>query len=229
MSVLSVDLADIKAEALAAGLLWQGLRPDQILFKPLGAFHRRAGRDIEKIQQTEIGNYKGLVLELNRDGIYDGLPEQLFHLQLTPTPTLEEKIKEIHNQREKEQKSRLFFLPLEQELSLLKVWIEQIEQSSTGIEQAEEFVFFLRRFWDIPDFVSAGWFTKLIPVLPHISEFAGDTSKTAALLSDLVNEQVYIKKGKPATFSTPEETKINTSILGFDWTLPGENQFLYSF
>lgn len=219
----SADFSELKAEAVAACLLSQGHDHEQLLLKSLGSFRRRFGKDIERIVATEIGNFKGLVLELNRDGIYDLLPEQLFHLKLAPTLSLEEKIREVRKERENEYKSRLFFLPLEQELSLLRIWIEQIEQRSSKLEVSEEFVSLLRNFWMIPEFVSRDWVMKLVNVLPDIAEYSGSVIKTEQLLSNLLGDSVVLRQGLPPELITAaNNTRVGFFELGIDAVLPGE-------
>src|SRR5215217_9429202 len=111
--MLAENQSDLCAEFVAGSWLEEGIAQDKILFRPLGSFKRRSHADVESVGEAELGNFEGKVIASNRNGIYDHLPEQLFHLPSAGSiNTLKKKVDEIRLQREKEQKSRLFFLPL---------------------------------------------------------------------------------------------------------------------
>lgn len=213
---------DIKAEFFAASLLETGLLPEQITFRALGLFKRRTHNDIEFTDEKEIGNFKGPVIESNRSGIYDYLPEQLFHLSSSQSgKSLKKKIEDIRAEREKEQKTRLFFLPLEQEFFFNKVRTAQIEQQASALDPDSSLFDELRYFWQVPAFVSDTTFRRLLPLLPQISECRADLQKSGIILSGILNHTVQIEKEYGKNFVTVDGSKIGEAALGADLFLGG--------
>ncbi|TKT88971.1 hypothetical protein FDK13_25260 [Dyadobacter frigoris] len=214
--------SDLKAEFLAASFLETGFSPGQITFRPLGPFKRRSHSDIEVIVEKEIGNFKGPVIESNRSGIYDYLPEQLFHLSSSKSgKSLKNKIDNIRAEREKEQKTRLFFLPLEQEFFFSKVHTEQIEQSASSLDPESALFEELRCFWQIPGFVSDATFMHLLPMLPQISECRADFLKSESILSGILNVSVGIENEYGNNLSMMQGAEIGAARLGADLLLGG--------
>ena len=71
---------DIKAEAVIADLIENGLKPDEFVAINKGIFKRRYARDIDSINSLKLENTQSIsAFNLNRDGLYDSLPEGLFH------------------------------------------------------------------------------------------------------------------------------------------------------
>lgn len=221
-TILFEDTNDLKAEFFAASLLEAGLLPEQIIFRALGPFKRRSHTDIENAEEKEIGNFKGPVIESNRNGIYDYLPEQLFHLSSSKSgKSLKKKIEDIRAEREKEQKTRLFFLPLEQEFFFNKVRTAQIEQQASALDPDSSLFEELRYFWQIPSFVSNDTFRRLLPLLPHISEHRADFQKSEIILSAILNVSVNIESEYGKNLVVLHGSKIGEAVLGADLFLAG--------
>ncbi|WP_159470179.1 hypothetical protein [Dyadobacter sp. 3J3] len=213
---------DVKAEFFAASLLEAGLRPEQITFRALGPFKRRSHKDIEFAEEKDIGNFKGLVIESNRSGIYDYLPEQLFHLSSSKSgKELKKKIEDIRVEREKEQKTRLFFLPLEQEFFFYKVRTEQIEQHASALDPDSSLFEELRYFWQIPSFVSDITFRQLLPLLPQVSEYRADFNKCETILTGILNVSVQIREEYGKNFFPTHGSEIGITALGMNLFLGG--------
>ena len=72
---------DIRAEVVLADLIEYGLNPDDLVMYSMGLSKRTFHRDIESVELLKaIGDRSTkLNVELNREGIYDALPEGLFH------------------------------------------------------------------------------------------------------------------------------------------------------
>lgn len=73
---------DFKASVVAAELTDNGISPETFFFKNRSTFKRPVSRDIEGISWHDMDDSQAhLVFELNREGIYDMLPEALIHGQ----------------------------------------------------------------------------------------------------------------------------------------------------
>src|SRR4051812_43308977 len=80
---LSANPHDIKAETLVNQALQHHLHPDDFVVLPDGRFYREYRTDlysIDKIEDSWLSRLAGLLqLRLSRSGLYDLLPEGLFH------------------------------------------------------------------------------------------------------------------------------------------------------
>ena len=123
--------SDFKAIAKAASLFEEGIPLDQIEIVPINGNDRAFSKEIANIQtyiseSTDLEMYR---IAVNREGLYDMLPEGLFHQLAVGREILDEEMM-IHDIREKriqEQNARLFFAPFEAELNQLRLRLEIYE------------------------------------------------------------------------------------------------------
>ncbi|WP_353722877.1 type VI secretion system baseplate subunit TssG [Dyadobacter sp. 676] len=215
--------ADLKAEFIASSWLENGVPAEQVLFRPLGDFRRRCHRDVEDTQELEIGNFKGRVIESNRSGIYDHLPEQLFHLpSSTNLHSLKKKVDEIRLQREKEQKARLFFLPIEQEFFLHRVSLARLEQCAWELAAGSTLLGELKAFWQAPAALDESVFVQLLPILPLISENRGNPGKASEILSLALRLPVEIRQVFGLKYRFESSAGVGDAALGKDTSLGGD-------
>lgn len=214
---------DLKAEFIANSWLETGVPAGQILFRPLGDFKRRSHQDVENVRELELGNFKGRVIESNRSGIYDHLPEQLFHLPSSANlNTVKKKVDEIRLQREKEQQSRLFFLPLEQEFFLNRVTLTRLEQCAWELGPDSGLLEELKAFWQAPAALDAEVFVQLLPFLPLVSEYRGNLDKGAEIMSIALRLPVTIQAVSGVKYYCETHASMGDATLGSDTALGGE-------
>ena len=102
---------DARVEIILADLVAKGMPMEDLVVIPKGLFKRNFHRDIDEVQLTEYDYHKGerVVLEINREGLYDALPEGLFHQPMQTGQREKDKetvIKEILAQRERQKAAR---------------------------------------------------------------------------------------------------------------------------
>ncbi len=218
-------LPDIKAEVLAAAWLDEGFPAERLLVRPQGQFRRNFNYDIAAItDEGEFNRFRGRILELNRSGVYDHLPESLLHLRTEPTPTVAKKVADVRREREKEKKSRLFFLPLEQEIFLAKIQNEQRESKAFHLRPGAGFLKILREFWQIPAFVPETWLLPLITNLPRLGRGTAVTHLSAsaeALLGNLTGYDVKLKVTTSKSFKIDSPWRLSQNQLGEKTLLDG--------
>ncbi|MCE6988881.1 type VI secretion system baseplate subunit TssG [Dyadobacter sp. CY323] len=221
--MIAEQITDLRAEFIAGSWLEDGISSESILFRSLGSFKRRSHLDVEAITDQELGNFKGKVIESNRSGLYDYLPEQLFHLpSSTSINTLKKKVDEIRLQREKEQKSRLFFLPLEQEFFQNRVGLTLLEQKAFELHPESGFLAQLKEFWQAPDSIDQETFIRLMPVLPFVSENRGDMNVAEKVLSSALDLPVRITNAFGKKIAMLNNSSLNGARLGLDTLFGGE-------
>jgi hypothetical protein len=213
---------DIRAEVIASMLIENGLELDKLLFETVGVFKRSFEADVVSIEEREVGRSVKKVMTLNREGIYDALPKDLFHLPTQTNPTTKKKVDEIKIQRLKEKKSREFFLPLEQEFYHQRVWVENKELQSFELGKYGNFIEILRRFWQIPDYLEKKHVLRLLPLIPTIAHFSGDILQMATYFSTLTNQKISIDYAPPKAFKIPYSAQLGDVSLGDDLILDGE-------
>lgn len=214
---------DLKAEFIASSWLENDIPASQILFRPLGDFKRRSHHDIEKTRELELGSFKGQVIDSNRSGIYDHLPEQLFHLpSSTSLNTTKKKVDEIRLQREKEQKTRLFFLPLEQEFFLNRVSLARLEQCAWELGPESGLLNELKAFWQAPPSLDESVFVQLLPFLPLVSENRGNLGKAAEIMSVALRLPVEVQVVFGLKYHYESNASMGDALLGADTALGGD-------
>lgn len=217
-------MPDIKAEVLAASWLDEGLPAERLLVRPQGQFKRKFSHDIGAIQEEgEFNRFRGRILELNRSGVYDHLPESLLHLRTQPMPTVAKKVADVKREREKEKKSRLFFLPLEQEILLAKFQNEQRESKAFHLRPGAGFLKILREFWQIPAFVPEDWLLPLIAHLPRLGRGVTAQLCTLAetLLGNLTGYDVRLLVTSSKSFKIDPPWRLSQNHLGEQTLLGG--------
>jgi hypothetical protein len=212
---------DIRAEVLASMLFENGIEIEKMLFETVGIFKRNFDLDIVSIEDREVGRVVKKVLTLNREGIYDALPKDLFHLPTESKPTTKKKIEEIKIQRQKEKKSRTFFLPLEQEFYHQRVWVENKELQSYELGKYGSFVEILRRFWQLPDFFTKEQVIKIVSMLPTLAQISGNLGRMENTFSQLIDQKVRIEYAPSTNFQIPYSAYLGHVSLGDDLILAG--------
>src|SRR6476661_7698802 len=109
---------DFKASVVAAELAGNGVPGDAFFFRNQSTFKRAVSKDIDSIFWNNGEYDQGpdyLVFDLNREGIYDMLPEAMVHTQNRKRTVDEAAYKVGLELRKQERDARKFFSPLENE------------------------------------------------------------------------------------------------------------------
>ena len=182
---------NLKAEVLIAEIQENSnIKVEDFVISNKSTFSRSYRRDI--IDVDGIINNNKLTLNLSRNGLYDTLPEGLFHVQS------ENKGSESYSAQRKivkqeEQDARLFFSPLENEFFNQRLRIECNER-----KLLDDFYNlndnFLQNFWKVDLSLPDSYILELIKLLPHSHKIVGDFELTRLSLQKVLNEKVSFKK-----------------------------------
>src|SRR4051794_16067541 len=116
---------DIKAEVIAAEMVEHGIPAELVLLLYLGGSTRPFRNDIGNIEeeQLEYDRQEYVIIKAFREGLYDMLPQGLFHQVAAHknTQTEREIINAIRKRREEERNARTFFLPFEAGINHLRI------------------------------------------------------------------------------------------------------------
>ncbi|GAB4021307.1 type VI secretion system baseplate subunit TssG [Spirosoma migulaei] len=215
---------DLRAEVVLAEMLDDGVSLDDVIINPVGAFNRAFGRDISRTEWIEAQHQskRWLQIDLNRTGLYDLLPEGVFHQPTAndASSTKESVLREMAIQRQREQAARRFFLPIEQEFFRQRVRIEQGQQAFLSDADASLTDNPLGWFWNLPDFLTPTQTKRLLYLLPIVSQLAGDLIAMKACFEQLVEERVSLQVDSPGMVFL----QTDTPALG-QWELGTDSVF----
>jgi hypothetical protein len=209
---VNAQAVDIRGEVMLARLLNDGLSESSTLIRQQGQSMRPVRPDVDgaRLEQTAAGN-RLMSWQLNRDSIYDTLPEGVFH----PSSGTHKKISAqemtavYRRHRQEEQEARLFFAPLEQEFFLQKAFAErQLQQEMTGIQHAmldDELLQRLGIDASLPLFFK----TALVRLLCYAPLIAGNIPLMEEVFALLLETPVSIKQQlkRGAVNHPPEQLK----------------------
>ena len=205
---------DIYVEVVVASLIEQGkVDPAKLYIKPRGTFSRSHQPDLTKIEVIEDkpAEQTATYLSVNREGLYDMLPEGMFHTSSPKTKHIdtEESVRELKLHRNEEKRARKFFLPLEQMFYQQRITIEIEEQKSLiGLSEAivDELI---ADFWKIPVRLDYYQSLCLAYILPMMHQIVGNFDLTAQCLSVLLQVPVSLRRGT----INPEAVEIDDNRL----------------
>ena len=184
--------ADIKAEVLVADLVREGFESNYLVVFYRSLFKRRYSRDILNAEIITIDDYhESLALYLARDGLYDLLPEGLFH-ESKEAALISGREMALNSKRELkvEEEARKFFRPIENEFFYQRVQIELEERSMLQKLQDNHLEDFFMNFWKIDPGLPRELSVKLVSMLPFLKEIVGDFAMTASCLAGILGEEV---------------------------------------
>ncbi len=218
---------DLKAEVVLTDLIEGGFNIDDIIIYPVGLGKRRYSRDIEGIQVIEgpLRNNQ-LHIKVNREGLYDIVPQNLFHqpLKRNPQRSTEQVLEEIRRNRKLEKDTRQFFLPLEQEFYRHRLLVELEERRLLLDDKADAQSELFTRFWNFPRFLDAQQCYNLVFLLPVVHKIVGDLDTAAICYSYILNQPVHIQSVPPPRRALPEapEMFLGGPTLGVDFVVGDE-------
>jgi len=218
---------DFKAVTLAAELIEQGdIAADSIVILPLGPKKRAYAKEISSINNysSVYRNRQMLAININREGLYDMLPEGLFHQSPASSIMITEEamIKDIVTRREEEKQARLFFAPFETELYHIRTVVELYESRLDKKSDYDELVnIFLKEWREFKCFTNQQM-VILMHVLPVIHEQRNNLNFISNVLSIMFKGDFELRyEVKDAVQSTNETehlaTKLGAGILGVNF------------
>ncbi|MCF6358400.1 MAG: type VI secretion system baseplate subunit TssG, partial [Draconibacterium sp.] len=200
------------AEYLVSNLIEEGVGINNILAVFDGQLKRNWSKDISRtiIEEFENGD-EVLAVHLNRAGIYDSLPEALFHsFSSGSSVTGDEMAKESVKLKAEEKDIRLFFKPLENEIFFQGVRLATKESQVFSDIYSDSICGLIPDFWRIDENISSKFNTKLVKLLPFVHHIVGNYELTAKSLEFIINEKVSID----VSHSEPERISEKNEQVG---------------
>lgn len=203
--------SDYKGEVVAAGVIESGSDVEQVYISRLGNASRGYSKDIEYIETGISGQSTNTHLGIftNRPGIYDSLPEGIFHkIKSYPiNKPKEEIIAEIKRLHKEENTARLLFRPFEQAIDNVLINAQLYERQLDKKYTNRNFVSIFSRMWPIVDLLPLHKAMLFIEIMPLISKISCRQATVSNIMSALLDVPVTVKTGKRTLF------KVERTIL----------------
>ena len=217
--------SDIRFEVVLADLLTEDLSMDDVVIESESLFKRNYHFDIESSGEVgyDSSRKKKLRFVVNREGIYDQLPEDLFH-QVSETNNFSDKheaIQEIKEHRDLEKHSRRFFQPIEHEFYNQRVKLEMEERKflfeTNHVLPGDIFNY----LWDLPEFLDDLQKSKLGLLMPVINKLAGRKDLLPFIFESITGDPVEIRETVPRKHGINETPVLGNMQLSVDSILGG--------
>lgn len=221
---------DIRAEVLLAEMLLDNVHAEEIEIATNSVFARNVHHDIEKVEEIEYPTTKKRRLRfvLNRDGLYDLLPEDLFHQPADPNSSqdIHKMMQEVKEQQAREKGARKFFLPYEQEFFRLRVKLEMEERKFMFANSGKVETDVLSRIWNFPEILDEEQKMKLGLLMPVMHRLVGNNDICSFIATDITGDEVAITETNKSHSGFSSAPVMGEALLGDDFILGGEYQSL---
>lgn len=207
----SID-SDFRAEVVAAELVENGFNLDRLFIVHKGASRRAVSKDIagvyfDRSSEFDLKDY--LQIKVNRDGLYDILPEGVFH---QPIYRKEERnkdkvIEEMRIHRRQEVYARKFFQPFETEINRALILAQLYENRFDKPHLYRDFVNVFRSYWPVIERLDTRKAIIFLNMIPLLRTLRVDFEKAAQYIGLILDTQVVISK-----HLMPQDVKKDKSI-----------------
>ncbi len=215
---------DFKAEVLAAEMVEHGTPADRILILMTGALKRSFRKDVETIEEdiSEYDHKEYTLLKTPKEGIYDMLPQGLFHEHSAARSLRSEEdvIKLMKKRRAEEQHARKFFLPFEATINHLRMQMAMYENKLDKRSHYDELLNIFKDQWEIFEYLDprqANIFLHLIPILHDVRDVHHSVEEIMQSIFQLPVE-IYVAPRLPEHPAAPILSMMGESMLGVDLT-----------
>jgi type VI secretion system protein ImpH len=217
---------DFKAVAYAAEVIEQGnFAADEVVVLPVGPQERAFTKEIAEVStyKSVYRNRQMLAIRINREGLYDMLPEGLFHEPPSPSERLDEgaMVKDIKQRREEEKEARRFFAPLETELYHIRTVVELYENRLDKKSEYDELVSIFLKEWKEFKCFTNQQMVVLMHVLPVIHEQRNNLPFISTVLSIMFNInfklEYQLQTNDRQQGAQQLQTKLGSGVLGVNF------------
>jgi hypothetical protein len=219
---------DFKAEVVAAEIAEHGVDPERILVMMLGALKRTHSKDVSSVDEeiSEYNHREYVVVKTPREGIYDMLPQGLFHRAavLKPGQTETDLIKAIKQRKKEEADARKFFLPFEAAINYLRMQMVLYENRLDKRSHYDDLVNIFTDHWEIFKYLDARQANIFLHLIPIIHDVRDDypVVETIFEMLFLLPVKIELRRQLPVRPAEPYLSKMGDSVLGVNLTTGNE-------
>lgn len=217
---------DFRAEVIAAGLIATGNAADKTMIIRQRGDKRHVSKDIDRIENdySVYDMMEYLYIYTNRFGIYDSLPEGIFHQpnHVKKQKTKDDIIHEIRGYRDQEFFARRYFQPFEMVFDKLLVGAQEYEQKFDKAYFHSNLSEIFEDQWDILKHLTLAQALLFIRIIPVIAEVSESKNLSEKVMSIVLGFEVTINEGQKSWMKLEPQDRVklgqwklgNNSILG---------------
>lgn len=213
---------DVRAEVVVGELLDNHVREEEVVVQLQNVFTRAFTADITQVKLDDSQPYQPFIsLLLSRDGIYDRLPQGVFH-EFSQEPSSRQSgvaamVARYKKQQQQQQQARRFFQPLENEFFLQRVYLEQREKHLLFDVFGKDADQLFHQFWELPPALPTAAANRLVKLLPNMHRIAGNISLVKGCLEQVLEETVSISRNRePQMVRMDNNAALGECSLGID-------------
>ncbi|NDV69999.1 type VI secretion system baseplate subunit TssG [Dysgonomonas sp. 25] len=216
---------DFKTEAIVAGLVENGQDEERTVIVRQRGNKRNVSKDIHKIGYI-YSNYdllEYLYVYTNRSGIYDSLPEGIFHQPESGMHQrdAEDIISKIRSQRDEENQARHFFQPFEIAIDQVLVDAQLYELKFDKAHIHDNLREIFKEQWHILQYMTLKQALLFIRIVPSIPEILQSYFQMATAMGIILGCPVSIREGQKSRLklSPGEKNGLGQCQLGVNFVL----------
>ena len=201
---------DYKTEVIAYNIWKNNSEIDGVFLKRLGSNNRSFQKDLKQIK-VELVDVKEKIISVEsyREGLYDYLPEGIFHPPsfANSRQHIVDVVEQIRHEKRVEQRLRSFFQPFELEVYFSHLKALELVDSFDGMEQRNHFLLMLEELWPLLQLLDDKNAKVFACLLPHFHAARG--------------KRIWIEKCLHALLNIPVQLHfIPSKIQAFEEVLP---------
>lgn len=213
---------DFKAELYGALLAEAGFDTAQIMMVRDGNNLSNVSKDIRSVKHRNLAGMAEdscIELKTNRRGIYDSLPEGLFHDALFPgkVKDLELILEEMQQHRNEEFYIRRFFSLLESEVDREGIQAQLLELRYDKKNKYTDYMKLFAACWPVIHILSGRGALLFIKFMPHIHSIRGKLEEVSDTLSQILEAPVRVSpRIAPRTIKAQKPNRLSNMRLGIN-------------
>lgn len=216
---------DFRSDVIAAELAEHGFDVDKIFILRRQGDFLDMGKEIKAVEYKLDYESRGtniLSIKTNLRGIYDNLPEGLFHSSINSKARSKEAIiEDMRKQKEQEFFVRRFFSLFETEVDRTRIDIQLIEMRYDRPEKHRSLVDTMLPFWPVIKLMDLRTAVLFIRTIPYITQIRDSFGKIAEALSIIMGYNIRIELENHAKKPDIKYPKLNNIRLGINSVLKG--------
>lgn len=215
---------DFRAEVVAAEMIDNGVPAEQIMILMLGSRKRAFRKDVDAVTDeiSDYNNKEYTLITTHKEGIYDMLPQGIFHAPTLPkaAKTQKEIIDNIKKHRVEESNARRLFLPYEAAINHLRIQMAVFESRLDKGAHHNDLVDLFKNYWEIFKELDTNQSDIFLQVLPLVHDIRDDYEAAATIFELLFSLPVKItsRHQGPVKCANPVFSSLNDTRLGINFT-----------
>ena len=216
--------ADFKAEVIAAEMIDNNVPAEQIMILMLGSRKRSFRKDVDSVSDeiSDYNNKEYTLITTHKEGIYDMLPQGLFHSPTLPkkATTQKEIIDNIKKHRIEESNARRLFLPFEAAINHLRIQMASFESRLDKGAHHNDLVNLFKNHWEIFKYLDTAQSDIFLQVLPLVHDIRDDYESAATIFELILSVPVKITGRLQGQLKAahPVFSSLNDTQLGINFT-----------